>query len=750
MMHRPFACLFLSLTLLAQQPDPHLQPANHATTQAGTAIQPDGSILLNRTAGLHLLDGELWGGADGYKVRFDAGGFEFTPALGRVAPRNYPMTFQLDAIGRGSECAPVAATAPRHEALRVEYDHGTVIERYDLGNEGMEQSFVFASRPLGSGDLVVRARLQTDLLVKEENGGLCLEQPGIGGCRFGSVTGIDANGLRVHGAVRYQHGIVELSLPAEFVDRAALPFVLDPFISVAFGLNLLTQPNDRDPLAAFDATNDCYLVIWSNLFSATDTDVNGQRISRAGSVLGTRIFIETSTAQEIEPSVANVNGRNAFVVVYNRNGGILGRTVSAGSGAVSALTAIAVGFPNQHSPSVGGNPVVPPIITHATNFNAVCVWEGDPQQAVLSTQLSISSSLLITVSSTVHTLGTGVVGHHSRPRISKNCGGAGRYIVAFERLFADKDPWVVVVGTNGAPLTNEFQLDARVGNDEKLEVDGDGVNWVVAWQHEVGTNSHDVYARSFSVGGSPLAILATPVQLVVATPGSPPIFDEILPSVIWTGEAALIGLDYRLLPLVSDTGVVISLDPFHCVPCEGVFSPHLSGAVAEGPPFGCAALSGGGPRDDALLVWMFLTASSPTNADIAARLWRSADGTATSLGGGCGSGGTARATCARVPNPNFVHRLLGATPSTPAFLCQSLGQGQSSCGPCNLFPDLNSAVVQGSATDLLGNAASSAPIPNIASLIGLVLFEQWVTLRAGGACSVFSIDLSNALRVVIE
>lgn len=708
---------------------------------AGTAGAP---IVLNRSAGLQVLDGELWGTADGYKVRFDADGFEFTPALGRAAPRNFPLTFRLESVGRGAEQAAAVPGVRRHAGLRVEYDRGAVVERYDLGPEAMEQSFVFATRPRGAGDLVVRGRLATDMVVTPEAGGLRFEQPGIGGFHLGAVTGVAADGERVPGQVRYDKGVLELVLPGAFVDRAALPLVLDPLIGIAFGLNLLTQFNDRGPLAAYDLTNDCYLVVWSNVFSASDIDVNGQRISRTGVLLGTRLAIEASTALETEPSVCNVNGRDLFVVVYNRNGDILARSVGAGSGAVSPALLVAGGAANQHSPAVGGDTVNPFALPTG---DAVCVFESDAEPAIKAVRIAINLDQTMSVSPTVHTLMSGASGRPSRPRISKGGGAARRHLVVFERQFADKDPWAIAINGSGLPLVPAFQLDAAPGDDLRPEVDGDGTNWVVAWQHRVGANNHDLLARGITIAGSPPALVGAPIQPITA--GSP-LYDEIMPCVFWTGGSALVGWDYKLPPLFGDTAALASVDPFDCRPCEGTFFPHRAGAGAEGPPFGCSAFSGGGPPDDVLLVWEFITASAPTNADIAAQLWRSADGGVTSLGGGCGSGGTAQATCVRVPNPTFAHRLRGATPNAGTFLLQSLGQESATCGLCRRVPVLGGSVALFVLTDGLGNAAVNVAIPNEPVLRGLVQFEQWLTLRSGGACTGFEVDFSNALRIAVE
>src|SRR5262249_42160608 len=143
-----------------------------AQTPQPVARHSPAATTISRTAGLQLLDGELWGGAQDYKVRFAADAVTLTPALGKQAPRDYPLTLRLESVGRGATFGPLTARAPTFAGLRVEYDRGVAVERYDLDAAGLEQSFVFATRPQGSGDLVVRVRLATDLQVTADADGL--------------------------------------------------------------------------------------------------------------------------------------------------------------------------------------------------------------------------------------------------------------------------------------------------------------------------------------------------------------------------------------------------------------------------------------------------------------------------------------------------------------------------------------------------------------------------------------------------
>src|SRR5690606_18013260 len=122
--------------------------------------------------------------------------------------------------------------------------------------------------------------------------------PGVGGFRMSGVVGIDGAGARVRGGLRYEAGVLELSLPGAFVDRAALPLTLDPLVGNFVRVTTAGGDNDRAPAVSFDATANVYLAIWTRIFSATDFDVHGQRLSRSGGLIGGRLLIENSTGFE--------------------------------------------------------------------------------------------------------------------------------------------------------------------------------------------------------------------------------------------------------------------------------------------------------------------------------------------------------------------------------------------------------------------------------------------------------------------
>ncbi len=226
--------------------------------------------LLNHVAVVQPLDGVLWGAGTNFKIRFGADGVEFFPMLGVAAPHNMPVQLALRGVGRGQKLTAPAdqlpGAEPKVDGLRVDYARGWLTERYDVREDEVEQSFVFDRLPPGEGDLFVRLDLRTDLEPRGDGRTLDLDYGQLGSVRIGKVVGIDANGVRAEGAVRYEAGTLELSLPREFVDHAALPLVLDPVL----GSNITIQSayDAESPDIAYDRTFNLYLVVYTRVYPA--------------------------------------------------------------------------------------------------------------------------------------------------------------------------------------------------------------------------------------------------------------------------------------------------------------------------------------------------------------------------------------------------------------------------------------------------------------------------------------------------
>ena len=178
------------------------------------------------SCGLRAEGGGFVAGGPGYAARFGGKGLVFTPALGSATEGDRPLAFHLESIARGAaeRFRRAGALAPRRAGMTVRYELAPGwSETYEVRPEGVEQRFVFEELPAGSGDLVVRGRVGTDLPRPApglHRGGLGYEVPGLGGVRFGPVTGIDATGARCEGWLRAEGEHLELGLPGAFVDRA--------------------------------------------------------------------------------------------------------------------------------------------------------------------------------------------------------------------------------------------------------------------------------------------------------------------------------------------------------------------------------------------------------------------------------------------------------------------------------------------------------------------------------------------------
>ncbi|MGE0143102.1 MAG: hypothetical protein AB7I19_00425 [Planctomycetota bacterium] len=705
----------------------------------GLSLSTERGTVISRSAGLQEVDGELWGCGDHYKVRFLDDGIEFTPALGERAPRNLPVRLRLVSIGRDRHIPHLEVAAPRAQDLRVEYDRGVAVERYDVGVDHLEQSFVFAERPAGRGDLVVRLALDSELAVSPAGDGLSLALPEIGGCAIGAVTGIDADGARVRGRVAYVDGLLELSLPADFVDRAALPFVLDPPIAGASAVSGTGGSDDRNPSVAYDATQDVYFVVWERIFSATDHDILGRRLDRTGLPIGSILFLETSSALATDAQVADCDARDAFIVVYTSNGDILGRAVSALNGAQGTLAVIAGGALNQRFGCVAGD---------ALNPQVLCAWLRDPgvrtdPRLIQAASVTVSAGLTLIpgVARTVVSANT-----LSRPRISRSDRGQGRHAVVFERDVGNvAAPFLRIVDRDGVVISNELALGApgSATLPQTLpDVDGDGTNWVAAWQARTPTPRSTSHFASISFDPATGQI----AQNGFASMGTALGEDFLQPRVTWIVDSCLVGMKVAPSTGTVSAALVRSLDPFHCFGCEGEFLIGVTSRL-EGSPGGAAVPASGGTSENVVLTWEQALAG---NGDIIARGWRTLDGLVTPLDGGCGRGGSNRATCARSPNLTFALRLRDALPSAPTVFLFAGAAAGLSCGPCNIVPDLTSAIALPLATDASGESNLPFFVPALSPLIGVPLFSQWATIDSVAPACSLGLHFSDALRIVIE
>ena len=751
---RPFvstarlALLFWSAALLSNaafgEPGP----------QQAAPVEPPS--VWRASTGIHADDAGLRGSGPAYKVSFDRGGVSFTPALGQRVAHNMPMRFELESVRRGDRL--VLATDEPQEPERVgetvQYRHGAgIVERYDVRERGLEQSFTFAAPLPGEGDLVVRLRLWTDLPRPSLEAGPELEfiLPGAGGVRVGGVTGIDADGRAVPGERRLDGEHLELVLPADFVDGAAYPLLLDPLIEpivdVAGGAD-----KDIDPDVAYDATEEVYMVVWQRDFSVSDADIRGQRVLPTGALSGGQLAIEDSDAQEARnPTIASVDVSGRFLVAWQTRTvlgapyDIVGRSVPASSvGGASAIVTIADEAANENYPDAGGEPTL-------LDNEALVVW-FEEDGGIRGAQVTVPASG-----------SPNAFGHFdlssnpfdNLPAISKCTDEDGRRLVVWQRLYHDPAPGdhdlrAAVIDRNGNVLQSDTGLGSDVGPDEiHPDVDGDGTRWVVAyeWDPSLGAAEHDIRAVPVEWTGTSLSIGAE------ASMTSDPLGLETNPAVAYTGPKAFIA--WTEGPIAGDTDLVVrGVDPKNCLVCEETTTVSDS-ALREGRPAIASELSGSvSAGDGALLAWQLFDGAAD-DGDIQAQLLEAigSGGTVTNLGGGCGNGGTLAFSGVAAPgNPDFVGLLSGADPGAviALLLVRFPGPGSTTvCGPCTYLEWPWAYLIT---TVSSGEAKLGLPIPCRANLAGATLLAQFISWPSGATpCAPFpGWSLTDILSVTFE
>ena len=712
----PVAALALVTALAAQE-----------SSRQATAAAFDLDAPLDQPVIGHV-DGAWWSAGTHYMARFAADGMTFRPQGDGVGESAVRFAFE-SARRIGGEVWPAARVDPAvdREVRVASYDRGAFVERYDLRTRDVEQSFVFDRLPRGEGDLVVRLRTESDLpctAVGRADDGFAWSCAA-GEVTVGRVVGIDANGERTDGWIRVEPGAVELGLPREFVERAALPLTLDPLIGSTFQV---IGGSNQYPDVAYDVSTQTYLVAY--LVIGNPHSIRARRVTVEGVPTGASMFISTSDGTG--PRVANINDRDSFIVVFREGNHIKARRAFPSGGVGATTLTVSTNF-RQFSSSfdVGGDATT-------TDNDAIVVWQ-DRNADVRAAQIEDSPSRGF------HVFGEKVLraAEGAYLRIANSGGKAGRYLVTWtEGPLSTSGPDVIrglVIDRNLTVLDPLVQITTS-GDSFSPSVDGDGLQWVVSY--DTCCAQRDVFCRSVQFDpANPSGTSVGPQRVIEADAGD----HERGPSVAWLGDSALVAyVDANAHHDVYGKTV----DPFTCSICETQFViEERDGATTVG--VACASTRSGGSNDErALVVWDRRDPGTQVGPIRGAR-FEAADGEITDLGGGCGNNGDSYATCARVGHTAFAFRLREAPPAN-VVLFLGTDRIDAPCGTCRLVPDPASSVMVVRSTDSAGRVEVAVPIPGQARLQGIVLYSQWFLFTNAGGCSSLPGDFSNAFQIEIQ
>jgi len=694
---------------------------------------------LARGHGLQATTDGLLGTGSDYVVRFDHNGMHFVPVLGeRTACA--PLQLQLAAIRRGSTALPCDANdAPNAAGDVAIYERSpSITERFTLHDRGVEQSFVFTTLP-GRGDLVVRCRLDGlgDHAVPASDGGLDFWRDGERLVHMGGVVGIDANGVRTNGAVRLDGEFVELSLPARFVDRAALPLVLDPFVgstvSLATGATV-----DRMPHVAYEGAAQRWQFVWERVVSSTQIDVVRRTWTPVGGLGALQTIASGLDQLNQKPRVAYHTGIARSLVVFERRGTpldlasltgcVINTNLSQGSPFPLGTTTVG----SFEDPDVSGDPTGNP-----ASAQGLIVYRLDGVTQGIRCRpytLLINGDPQIGPQITVTTQATAV-----RPRISKSAGAT--LAIAFEQKpAAFSGVFVQAITRTGTLLGAAAGVLNPSGPDlHRPEIDGAGPRFLMVAEYQASATDRDVSAIEWLWNGTSFGPPASQ-GAVANTLGA----DESAPVVAFLGQKYAVAWQ-RTVGFLAGSVQCRSISPTGCLACGPTLLIPIAGNNTFQPAIG-GDIAGGGNGTSALLACMATSTTVPPSTDVVAMQWNTNNNPPpATLASGCGFPTTLQVLGASsIGNTNYGFRVQTTDPLGVIGLFSfgfAIADPLLPCGSCML---VNPAVLD---AQLLvgGQATFPLPLPCNLAFLGVQLQVQGSVLgSAQNVCPLLNTLSSSA------
>ncbi|HLQ38269.1 MAG TPA: hypothetical protein VK348_10725 [Planctomycetota bacterium] len=259
--------------------------------------------------------GTLWARGSNFKASFATDGWTFCARPAPEAPHKQPIRFHLAGARVGQEAITIVDSAPELHGQRVEYHHGEVVEAIDVRGRNVEQSFTFARLPQ-RGELTLDLAVATELEVRNTDAGIAF------GSKFVDVTyaqaiAIDGKGERVPAALTFADGTISIRVPADFVQRAQLPLVVDPVVTSvhAYALLGLSGIYQYSPDIAWDPNSQTWAVVFELPFSFDDFDVYLLLLNANMAPVGSPLIVDISYDVWQRPRIADLQIYSRFMVV---------------------------------------------------------------------------------------------------------------------------------------------------------------------------------------------------------------------------------------------------------------------------------------------------------------------------------------------------------------------------------------------------------------------------------------------------
>lgn len=268
--------------------------------------------------------------------------------------------------------APVISTD--HEG-RLAIDHRDAVEVFENRADGIEQSWRFAEKPVGRGDLVVTLRVNRYAEEESSSSGLHFRDANGAGIRYSNAIWSDSNGRAWNVSSRWNEGTIVLRVPDSVLERSVFPALLDPLISNDTDVDSAYfarkfGAGSREPSISAPRVDGAHLVVWTDDRMLPETDIYSALIDERGVVWGAirngNLQVSDTRGAEGEPVVALINQptEHWLVAWATETGDIAAATVGIGS-AVVQLGSIANTSAEERAPAIT-----------ASGDDALIVWQA--------------------------------------------------------------------------------------------------------------------------------------------------------------------------------------------------------------------------------------------------------------------------------------------------------------------------------------------------------------------------------------
>lgn len=445
------------------QRDPPSLPAEGQALRAADLLVPIHTQTADPVGGEY----GWWAASGGYKASFHDG-FVFYPYLGPDYPQNLPVRWTTESVTAGGQPLLLAGRTPRHSHTdwRYEYDHGTVVEAYDVLLEGVEQTFRIATRPAVAGEIQVVGSIATTMTAapqKDEHAAIrFLDAQGKAHVVYGKAFALDATGKKTPIATSFDGTRITLTVPASVVASATFPLTIDPLTApvvvstwggATFGLPSYPAIGRDD-----ESTTKNIMVFYARQFSASDFDGYGRLCNNDFSNSGL-VFTDVTTSWSTGKSgVASVAGANRWTLCLEREFApatgswirvyvhdFLNTTLNSGP----VLTPGNPSGTTRRWPDIGGTR------SFSSGVNALCVFQQDTTSTQANTpntdvwgMLVNASALTVGTAFRLDTVASGTTYDREYACVnSESSGGTASWVVGWQEYnnTITGDDWDILV-----------------------------------------------------------------------------------------------------------------------------------------------------------------------------------------------------------------------------------------------------------------------------------------------------------------